>query len=169
MRNISSFQIRFLIFSALQCHFHWSFLNQIIDRYGILDDGNPSSATSSSFHQSTCVFNPADMIQVNGFIDPISIRFDRVNTLFREINDLTVSSHRSGKVEDLNALLSCPNGKSIKFDSNVEDSVAISFTVQPLYLVWGASSQSSFVRKLFFFFKNLLENCSSGHCSLIAF
>jgi hypothetical protein len=42
-------------------------------KYGVVDDDNISP---SSFDHPICVFNAIDMIQVNGFLNTISIRFD---------------------------------------------------------------------------------------------
>ncbi len=48
----------------------------LVTNYGIVDDESISNNSTSHFNHSICVFNAIDMIQINGFLHTISIRFD---------------------------------------------------------------------------------------------
>jgi hypothetical protein len=55
-----------------------------VTNYGTVDDDRVSTNSANKFNYPICIFNAIDMIQINGFLNTISIRFD--NTIPRSSN-----------------------------------------------------------------------------------
>jgi hypothetical protein len=58
---------------SLMIHFKLFQNSNLVTNYGIVEDENISAST---FDHPVCVFNAIDMIQMNGFLNKISICFD---------------------------------------------------------------------------------------------
>jgi len=54
--------------------------SNLVTNYGILDDDTISKSSTSGFNSPICVFNAIDTIQVNGFLNTVSIRFDNTKS-----------------------------------------------------------------------------------------
>ncbi|CAF1186544.1 unnamed protein product [Rotaria sp. Silwood1] len=59
-----------------------SWVNNSTTKYGTLDDDSVLTNSASNFNHPICVFNAVDMIQANGFLNTISIRFDNSSKPF---------------------------------------------------------------------------------------
>ncbi|UJR10974.1 hypothetical protein I4U23_015159 [Adineta vaga] len=71
-------------------------------KYGLLDDENLSTNLESHFEHAVCVFNAIDMIQINGFLNTISIRFDSTKLL---LSNRSLVCYLISPTDDLNSFL----------------------------------------------------------------